>query len=141
MTPADVIAAARTLLGVPWVHQGRTRAGVDCAGVLQLTAAALGLSDYDVKGYARTPTGDSLERALRAAGCVPGPMTSGAVALMRWPRAEVPQHVALVTEHPHHGLGLLHAYSAVGRVIEHGLDAKWRRRVVSAWALPGVAYA
>jgi cell wall-associated NlpC family hydrolase len=31
-----IVSAARSWLGVPWRHQGRTRQGVDCAGLVVL---------------------------------------------------------------------------------------------------------
>jgi cell wall-associated NlpC family hydrolase len=45
--PNAIIAAARSWLGVPWRHQGRTRQGVDCAGLVVLVGRGLGLDDYD----------------------------------------------------------------------------------------------
>jgi cell wall-associated NlpC family hydrolase len=138
-TPAEVIAHARTMLDVPFAHQGRGRTGVDCGGLAALTAKALGLSSFDVAGYARSPSGDSLVQAIIAAGCTPMPMQVGALALLRWDK-RYPQHVALVTAYPAGGFALLHAYSVVGKVTEHRIDDKWMRRIVSTWALPGVTY-
>ena len=40
--PSAIVAAARTWLGVPWRHQGRTRQGVDCAGLVVLVGRGLG---------------------------------------------------------------------------------------------------
>lgn len=138
VTPMQVVEQARTLLGVPFSHQGRSARGVDCAGLVVLVAQALGLSRFDVAGYPRTPDGHSLRAALLQAGCRPAPVQVGALLLMRFERE--PQHLGLVTPYAHGGLGLVHAYSLPGRVVEHVLDHKWQRRVVQAWALPGVAY-
>lgn len=69
MTTRDqVVVAARRWIGVPWRHQGRTRAGIDCIGLLVLVAADLGLSAYDSPGYGREPAGVFLAH-LGAAGC------------------------------------------------------------------------
>lgn len=138
-TPAAVIAHARGYLGTPFAHQGRGAAGVDCAGLAQVTAQALGLTSFDIAGYQRAPQGDSLVQAVIAAGCTPGPLQAGALALLRWDK-RYPQHVALVTPYPLGGFALLHAYSIVGRVVEHRLDDAWMRRICSTWALPGVDY-
>jgi len=37
-------------------------------------------------------------------------------------------------------LGLVHACSerSVERVVEHGLDSQWRRRIVAAFEFPGL---
>ena len=39
-----------------------------------------------------------------------------------------PRHVGFATD-----IGLLHAWAKPGRVVEHRLDAAWRRRIRSAW--------
>ena len=137
-TPVQVIAAARGYLGVPWVHQGRSRRGVDCAGLVVMVARELGLTSFDVIGYARRPDGESLRAAIVEAGCVESDVQLGALLLMRFKRE--PQHVALVADHPAGGFSIVHALSTSRAVVEHRLDDAWRRRIVSAWELPGVTY-
>lgn len=137
-TPAQVIAAARAWVGVPWVHQGRSRRGVDCAGLVVMVARELGLSTFDVAGYGRRPQPDTLLDALLDAGCAQRDMQPGMLLLMRFRRE--PQHFALLADHPHGGLSIVHGLSTSGAVVEHRLDDAWARRIVSAWALPGVTY-
>lgn len=48
-----IVEQARTWLGVKWRHQGRTRYGVDCAGLVIKVAHSLGLSKFDMFGYDR----------------------------------------------------------------------------------------
>lgn len=43
MSAEAFVAAARGFLGVPWMHQGRTERGVDCIGLVVLSARAVGL--------------------------------------------------------------------------------------------------
>lgn len=142
MKRADVVAFARTLRGVPWVHQGRSTAGVDCGGLLELIGRQFGCPVPEKADYPRTADGVTLratcEQYLRPIG--PHALAPGDVVLVRFPRAEHESHLALVVDHPHRGLGLLHALNernGKGRVIEHGLDATWRSRVVAAYAFPG----
>src|SRR4051812_45789055 len=54
-----VIAEARTWDGVRWVHQGRTRHGVDCVGLIVNVCWKLGITDYDFKSYGRVPIGQN----------------------------------------------------------------------------------
>jgi cell wall-associated NlpC family hydrolase len=132
-TAAEVIACARTWVGVPFLHQGRSRAGVDCIGLAIVVARELGLIDetVDEPGYGRVPRGGLLGRAL-GQHCEPiAAPTPGGLVLMRWRRE--PMHVAIVGDGT-----LLHSYEAVGRVVEHGFDAQWRGRVVQAFWIPGV---
>ena len=66
-TSLDVVATARAYLGVPWRHQGRSRLGLDCAGLIVLTARDLGLSDHDRTGYGRHAQGLGFVDAFREA--------------------------------------------------------------------------
>lgn len=131
---ADVVAAARAWLATPWRHQGRSRGlGCDCAGLVIGVAHDLGLTDFDFTAYGRTPHADTLralcdahmQRIERAA------VRPGDIYLMRW-LAE-PQHLAIATD-----LGIVHAYAAARRVVEHRLDDTWSGRIVQAYRLPGV---
>lgn len=52
----DMASAARSLIGVPFRHRGRTRAGLDCAGVVWLARKmAFGLKEDD-RAYPPRPT-------------------------------------------------------------------------------------
>lgn len=140
VTPADVAATARAYLGVRFVHQGRSRAGMDCAGLVVRVAQDLGLSEFDWRGYGRLPEADRMREVMQSQ-CVelkPGTAPSlGLVALMRF-EAE-PQHLAIVVDHPH-GLGIVHALMTERKVAEHRLDATWSQRIVALYQLPGVQY-
>jgi len=43
VTGSDVVAQARKYMGVRWAHQGRSPAGMDCAGLVIRVAQDLGL--------------------------------------------------------------------------------------------------
>jgi NlpC/P60 family putative phage cell wall peptidase len=144
MTGHDVVAEARRWLGTPWRHQARLRAvGVDCGGLVVCVAQALELPVQDhPPGYARLPDGVSLRacverQCMRIAASEPG-----AVLLMRW--AAQPQHLAIVSTLPE-GFGMIHAWAGIRRVVEHGLTAEWRDRIVQdntgplIYRLPGLA--
>ena len=64
---AEIVAAALSWEGVPFRHQGRSRAGVDCVGYGRCVGLELGLlDDYDVTNYRRNADGADLLRDLRA---------------------------------------------------------------------------
>jgi cell wall-associated NlpC family hydrolase len=133
-----IIVEARTWLGTPFRHQGRTRgAGVDCAGVVIGVARALGLSEFDTTAYGRLPNGHAMRRLCDAhlRPILLKTARPGDVLLMAWRR--YPQHLAVVVDHPQ-GLGIVHGHEAAGRVVEHRLDEVWRARVRAAYAFPGV---
>lgn len=58
-TRAEVITELRTWIGVPWRHQGRSRFGIDCIGLVTVAAAMIEGPDvvalHDRQDYARTP--------------------------------------------------------------------------------------
>ena len=141
ITPDAVIAAARTYLNVRWHHQGRSRAGIDCLGLLICVAHDLGLTEFDVTGYGLHPNGDLTKGLQEQCIALPKgtPFAAGLVAEMRMETD--PQHVGLIVPYHAGGFGLLHALSQFPRrVVEHRIDATWRSRILNLYALPGVTY-
>lgn len=136
-SPADVVVVARSYLGIRWRHQGRSRAGVDCVGLIIRILRDLGLSDFDASGYGRLPDGVMMRRTLDQ-HCVPrvGDPLPGMVALMRFKGA--PQHVGIVAPYVHGGESLVHALVTARKVAEHRLDPTWLSRIVALYDLPGV---
>jgi cell wall-associated NlpC family hydrolase len=137
--PNPLVAQARTYLGVPWRHMGRTRRGVDCAGLLICAYADLGIVVPVIEHYGREPHRDGLMSGVRKALGEPvldGPkvgdivvMTSAAFG------ATQPHHLGIIGDDPHHGLSLIHADGepSVSRVSEVGLSDQYRRRIVAVF--------
>jgi cell wall-associated NlpC family hydrolase len=126
--------AARKYLGVPFLHQGRDPAvGIDCVGLLVNAAKDCGLHDlaaHDFTAYARNPARGELERRVAAAltrvfDAAPGDVVT--LAFFGQTR-----HVGIIG---HHGnrLTLIHTYNSPAKVIEHGLDDQWRRRITGIY--------
>ena len=136
MTAADIIAAARTCLETPFVHQGRLPGqALDCAGLIIQVANTLGLEHVDHTGYARLPGNGLLESALDNQ---PGlsrvtDLQAGDVILMKF--SGDPQHLGIYA-----GENIIHAYQPVGKVCEHGLTDAWRRRIVRIYRFNEVAH-
>lgn len=137
ITAAQLVRNARTWLGVPFVHQGRSRHGVDCIGLQIANLAecdALPVHFRDVRTYGRRPNGELLREIERY--CTPADRASaGVLIVIRWPQVKLEQHVALCT-----GPTMIHAYQGRRGVIEHGYVGEWIRNTVSLWRLPGVTY-
>ncbi len=134
MTPADVIAAARSYLGVPFRHQGRSRTGLDCVGLPIVVGRELGFFDakFDVLNYGRLPSGELMQRVQQHCRRLPVAVP-GSMLVVAWTKSAA--HVAICT-----GETMIHAYESVGRVVEHGYRGRWVRLTHSAWALPVVQY-
>jgi cell wall-associated NlpC family hydrolase len=133
---ADVVAAARTLIGTPWVHQGRTDKGTDCVGMIVLVRAMLALGDYDATGYAREPNPRVLINHLRKGGIqIPvGKAVAGDVMMFR--EGRFPCHLAILSEKS----GVPHMIHCPRNrlLVEESLAHDFPSRRVAAFALMGV---
>lgn len=132
---ARIAAAAREWLDVPYHHQGRVRAGLDCVGLLVVVGKACGYfpDNYDFIHYGRNPTGlldamldEHLER-------IPTPVP-GCVVTIRWWRES--HHVAIVGQQPDYWT-LIHSHAGHGGVREHRVGRWHARRVTGCWKYRG----
>lgn len=137
MTADDIIAAARSAIGTPFAHQGRTAGKcLDCAGLLIHVAGLLDVQTTDAGGYARRPSGGLLESMLdmqTGIERVTGQPQAGDLLLMRF--MGQPQHLAVCA-----GETIVHAYEAVGKVCEHNFSPSWRSRVVRVYRFKELNY-
>lgn len=132
--------AARKYVGVPFMHQGRdTEIGVDCIGLARVVAVECGLhwlASHDLTNYAKNPNGGELERRMQAAfGRPVKELAPGRLVTIDFYGQT--RHVGIVGD-DNGRLTLIHAYGRPPRVIEHGIDAKWRRRITGIYRI-GVA--
>lgn len=130
--------AARRYLGVPFLHQGRDPSiGIDCVGLLVAAARDCGLQElaaHDFASYGRDPSNGELEARLRAAfggpvSCCPLPGDVVSVDFKGQTR-----HVGVIGADGDR-LTLIHTYKAPAKVIEHGLDDKWRKRITGIYRM------
>lgn len=126
---AEIIAAAREQVDVRtrFQHQARQPGlALDCVGLLIHAFGAAGLAVTDERGYARAPDPAVMRARLESLCDRVGKGEPWQPADILWIRiVHEPQHLALLTDSG----SIIHAYSSVGRVVEHGLDARWCRRV------------
>ncbi len=136
------VAAARTWLGTPYVHQASCRgAGCDCLGLLRGVWRELhGAEPEPVPAYSQDwSEAAGVERlwAAAARNLAEKPLEQGApgdVLLFRMRDGAVAKHLGLQAEiglHP----TFIHAYSGRG-VVESELTGPWARRVVARFAFP-----
>ncbi|MCH2547061.1 MAG: peptidase P60 [Alphaproteobacteria bacterium] len=143
----DIVNEARSWVGTPFLHQGRSKAtvldrgGCDCLGLLVGVAEALqlkaingnALQTFDERDYGHMPNGEKL-KAVFSRVLMPIELMSmapGDVLLMRLEKA--PQHVAIVSDYRYGGLGLVHALASARKVVEHRLDEQWLSRIVQVY--------
>lgn len=132
-----LIDTARSWLGVPYLHQGRSRLGVDCVGfVISLLDSldSLPAGFKTPQNYGRR--GDGRLAAEVERYCVPVTKASpGVLVTIRWSRDSEPTHVGLCT-----GTTIIHCYQRAGCVVEHGYRAQWLQLTTGLYRLPGVLY-
>jgi len=137
---SKIVKMAREWLGVPYRHQGRTRLGVDGAGPLVHIAKEVGLGDKfdDRLIYSANPETFSLKPQMNSVlnKIASEEIKPGDLLLFRF--SIHPQHVAIAVDYYTGGLGMLHCYSKVGKVVEHRLANVWMARLVQAYRIPGI---
>jgi cell wall-associated NlpC family hydrolase len=124
---ADIAVTALRYKGVPYMHKGRSRNGLDCIGLVIVVLRDLGLLRVDEEpDYGCPPDADMLRKTLLTYLEPGDPDEPGAVLLFRF--VKEPQHVAIRTEY-----GIVHCYARVNRVVETTFDPSWRKRLVAAY--------
>lgn len=147
-TVPTLLTIARSWIGTPFAHQGRTRGlRVDCLGFILETCREAGVMPavglpptWDYTGYGRLADQYHLvaqvERYLQA---VPVPtMRVGDLAVFAT-SSGLPAHLGFVADGAQ-PFSLLHAYGArtarLARVQEHRLGPGWLRHLHSVYRLP-----
>ena len=132
------VAAARSYVGVPWRHLGRSRTGVDCIGLLLLAAREAGWELPDPAPYAREPQGTRLLNGILAHGDRVSEVMPGDVLLFRM--GLYGGHVGIASAHPAWGVpACLHAYAPRRQVVEQPMDAELRAALLGAFRLPALS--
>jgi len=131
MESDEFIAAARTMLGVRWKHQGRhPQFGVDCAGFAVCAARMCGHGTIDRTDYARAPSASDFVEQLKKNGDMIriGDEQPGDVMIFEF--GGNPQHLGILTavDPPM----MIHAFATARKVVEHRMDDEWlaRRRFI-----------
>lgn len=134
----DVVAEARSFLGVRWLHQGRSRDGLDCAGLVVAVGTTCRGLDCPLPDY---PRASRDEQMLELAGqhlvaIDKADMRPGDVVVLAF---EKQRHMGLLGDYPYGGLSLIHAYLPNRKVVEQRLDEVWAARIKQAFRFPEIA--
>lgn len=135
-----VVSTARDWVGVPFLHQGRSRNGVDCAGLVIAVANELGLdviAGYvDRADYPRDPSNDNMMRLLRKHLSIVRSGEPQAGDVLHFSFRILPQHVAIYTGGDNR---MVHSFnSGKHQVIENGFVGPWPRRLRTIYRFKGV---
>lgn len=125
---------ARELLGVPYKHQGRSKTGMDCVGVLVYCAARAGLRHkvHDLPMYSTRPNIKEMDDALSKCDFESIPLAEIKPGdILRVSFGGLPSHFAIYTENG----TVIHAVSSRGKVCEHRYDSHFKSQTVAAFRI------
>lgn len=136
MTRDEIVAQARTYLGQPWRHRGRSPDGLDCAGLLVLLSEHFGHEVEDVEGYSRLPDKDRFTEHLKAQFMLTRPpFKPGQIVVLR--DGVLPCHCGILAE-KHGRLTLIHSTVARRKVVEEPFEPYWRSMFRAVLDFPDV---
>lgn len=129
----EFIIKCREMIGTPFKHRGRTKNGVDCAGLVVYVFGQMNKYVYDLKSYGREPHKDGLRQYVQKNLGMPinKPYLPGDIVLMKFNND--PHHIGVLADYNFGGLSLIHSYGEVGQVVEHRLDSIWENRIIEAY--------
>ncbi|MGH6625137.1 MAG: C40 family peptidase [Burkholderiaceae bacterium] len=135
---ADIVAEARSYLGVRWQHQGRSREGVDCIGLPIVVSNAVRGTEYRTPDYGRTSQDEAMIDACKQYLLPIGKdeLQPGDVIVVGFGRQ---RHMAIIGDYLYGGLSMIHAHLLNRQVVEARLDSVWSGRILAAFRFPGVA--
>lgn len=141
---AEVVALAETYLKpkTPFLHQGRSRHGLDCAGLCIVVGLELGLlTDKDnFNAYGRVPNPGVMREVLAARGNRVRWVDAqpGDVLLLRDVDYRWPCHMAILTKGLHYKHQIIHSYASAKGVIRTELTPEWVAKIIAVFRYPGV---
>jgi cell wall-associated NlpC family hydrolase len=138
LTRQQIVAVTKSFLGTPWVHQGRTRAGVDCVGLVVAVARELGVypPGLIIPPYRTQPDASLLSYFDdHMVALEPRDMQAGSVAVYAYGGS--PYHAGIIIDV--NLSSLIHAYASKRKVVYDHIDSKTKGRTLfGVYDFPGV---
>lgn len=135
----NTVNAARQWLGVKWVHQGRTPAGIDCAGLVIVVAKNQGFANYDTTNYQRRTTGNDFLRHFNEnmKRKRPDERMPGDVIILR--DSYFPCHCGILAADHLGEETIIHAYAPRKKVVEDYLaQGDYLEKLVAIFEFKGI---
>ncbi len=142
----SIAAEAWTWRGTPFAHQHYLKGyACDCIGLvvgvalaLKMPEAKAWLADREFRGYTPEPNVEKLRKAAAKYldPIEPADSTLGDILLFSF-RGD-PMHFGIIAKIEPRKI-IVHAYSLAGRVVDNGLEDRWQKRIVGAYAYRGIA--
>ena len=137
---SKIMEVARSWVGIPYLHQGRTRRGIDCIGLIVEVAVGLGVDVPLIpNNYTENPSSNLLVASCEAhlqKATDDQKLLPGSIAVLWGFDRGMAQHFAIVGEVAGRPT-MIHAFSKRRQVVEHGWDEFWMKRFVRVYEYPG----
>lgn len=134
---SEIIDEARKWINVRFRHQGRTKDGIDCVGLIIQVAKGLKISEFDITSYSRGANSLELIKFFKDLmnEKLLSEMTLGDVLVFR--ESAYPCHIAIIGEQK--GIQtIIHAYAPRRKVVEERYEGEWKEKVTHCFEIPGV---
>jgi hypothetical protein len=137
-TRETIVQTARQWKGVKWRHQGRSRLGIDCAGLIACVAAELNEFHHDVTNYPRRSHSTTFLAHFKAHMNEKrvDRLYIGDVGIFAEPR--FPCHCGIISE-KYGVFYLIHAHISRRKVVEERLAPFWLDKLTNVFEFPGVS--
>lgn len=124
----DIIIEARKYIGTPFFFKGRSRGGLDCAGLATL-AINVYIRNYNFTNYTINPNPKIIKKELLRIANNVNNLRSGDLLLIDL--YGLPQHIALYTSNN----TIIHTYKGIGKVVEEKYTYYWKNKVDSIYRI------
>jgi len=132
-----IVEVAKDLVGIRYRHQGRTRLGLDCAGLIICVAHLCMISSFDTTAYAARPNANEFTREMIMAGCKQLPMTELAHGdILRINSHGWPVHIGIYEVDQQGQEWYIHAFLPHKMVSRDPVSPEVRVRISSVWRYP-----
>jgi cell wall-associated NlpC family hydrolase len=144
-TRADIVRVARSYIGTPYHHLGRTpHVRLDCAGVLVALCRELGIypPDFDIPPYSPNPDGaliPVMDKYMGQRIIDVSQLRAGDAVVVRY--RQHPQHIGIIGDYPAAGqLSIIHSNNDNNppKVVESRLVFSDKMRFVCGYKFKGI---
>lgn len=137
---SEIVKAAKSFLGQKWVHQGRNRTGLDCAGLIVLVGRDCDLLPsgfQDFTNYQRRPDGVKFKQLFdKYADEIPFiQVQDGDIAIFG--EGRYGYHCGILYKE-NDTLYIIHSYCERGKVVKEPFTDKWRKVLKHTYKYRGV---
>lgn len=141
ITRQQIVDKAREYIGVPVVHAGRNKNGVDCIGLLICIAYDLGMYDINHVNYSPYVVPEQFVQELEKFATRKNEFATFELAdIIMFNVGKWPHHVGLVSklENGDGEISFIHTDMIAGKVVESRLDRSWSDRINCLYTINGI---